>query len=204
MRLSMELMLLFVVLVAFDLFNNKVLVGEKLQSSQVTLLVLDDSYGTDFFETTERKSSWKTKKKVEERVEETKETKEADAPKLTSEQRREVRNRLMVLFCIGGLIYLMLTPILDYYRTWILQRVNQFLRVTMVERAEHLSLRYHSHARTGDAIYRLYQDSAMITSVIERILLEPVIAVGQVALPVQLSVRRWDCCLSAASSRCSG
>ena len=86
----------------------------------------------------------------------------------------------MVLFCIGGLIYLMLTPILDYYRTWILQRVNQFLRVTMVERAEHLSLRYHSHARTGDAIYRLYQDSAMITSVIERILLEPVIAVGQV------------------------
>ena len=180
MRLSMELMLLFVVLVAFDLFNNKVLVGEKLQSSQVTLLVLDDSYGTDFFDTTERKSSWKTKKKVEERVEETKETKEADAPKLTSEQRREVRNRLMVLFCIGGLIYLMLTPILDYYRTWILQRVNQFLRVTMVERAEHLSLRYHSHARTGDAIYRLYQDSAMITSVIERILLEPVIAVGQV------------------------
>ena len=77
MRLSMELMLLFVVLVAFDLFNNKVLVGEKLQSSQVTLLVLDDSYGTDFFDTTERKSSWKTKKKVEERVEETKETKEA-------------------------------------------------------------------------------------------------------------------------------
>ncbi len=48
MRFSMELILLFIVLVAFDLFNNKVLVGEKLQSSQVTLLLLDDSYGTDF------------------------------------------------------------------------------------------------------------------------------------------------------------
>ena len=173
MRLSMELMLLFVVLVAFDLFNNKVLVGEKLQSSQVTLLVLDDSYGTDFSDAPESEFR-------EDEVERVEETKDGQAPKLTSEQRREVRDRLMVLFVIGGLIVLMLSPILDYYRTWILQRVNQFLRVTMVERAEHLSLRYHSHARTGDAIYRLYQDSAMITSVIERILLEPVIAVGQV------------------------
>ena len=173
MRLSMELMLLFVVLVAFDLFNNKVLVGEKLQSSQVTLLVLDDSYGTDFSDAPESEFR-------EDEVERVEETKDGQAPKLTSEQRRKVRDRLMVLFVIGGLIYLMLNPILDYYRTWILQRVNQFLRVTMVERAEHLSLRYHSHARTGDAIYRLYQDSAMITSVIERILLEPVIAVGQV------------------------
>ena len=59
-------------------------------------------------------------------------------------------------------------------------QVAQYLRVTMMERAEHLSLRYHSHARTGDAIYRIYQDSAMITSVIERVLLEPVVAIGQV------------------------
>ena len=59
-------------------------------------------------------------------------------------------------------------------------QVAQYLRVTMIERAEHLSLRYHSHARTGDAIYRIYQDSAMITSVIERVLLEPVVAIGQV------------------------
>ena len=183
LRLSMELILLFVVLVAFDLFNNKVLVGEKLQPSQASLLVLDVSYSSDYFDTIERKSSRKARKKAAQRAEETEETKEtneAEAPKLTSEQRRVVRDRLMVLFVIGGLVYLMLTPILDYYRTWILQRVNQFLRVTMVERAEHLSLRYHSHARTGDAIYRLYQDSAMITSVIERILLDPVIAIGQV------------------------
>lgn len=160
-RFSIELIWLFAALVAFDLFNNKVLVGEKLQPSQVTLLFLDDSYGTDFFDQEESDSS-------------------DTAPILTSEQRREVRDRLMVLFCFAATFIFILGPAVEYYRTWILQRVNQFLRVTMVERAEHLSLRYHSHARTGDAIYRLYQDSAMITSVIERILLEPVVAIGQV------------------------
>ena len=115
----MELILLLIVLVAFDLFNNKVLVGEKLQSSQVTLLVLDDSYGTDFSDAPESEFR-------EDEVERVEETKDGQAPKLTSEQRREVRDRLMVLFVIGGLIVLMLSPILDYYRTWILQRVNQF------------------------------------------------------------------------------
>ena len=171
-RFTIEVVLLFSALVAFDLFNNKVLVGEKLQPSQVSLLFLDDSYETDFFD---------TQVPADDEVEiEGKREAKSDAPRLTSEQRRVVRDRLMVLFGVAGVILFMMAPIVDYYRTWILQRVNQFLRVTMVERAEHLSLRYHSHARTGDAIYRLYQDSAMITSVIERIVLEPTIAIGHV------------------------
>ena len=61
---------MFVVLVAFDLFNNKVLVGEKLQSSQASLLVLDDSYSSDYFDTIERKSSRKARKKAAPRAEE--------------------------------------------------------------------------------------------------------------------------------------
>ncbi len=163
-RFLREIIWVFAALVAFDLFNNKVLVGEMLQPSQVTLLFLDDSYGSDFFDQTQ------------DVVEEEK----GESPMLTTAQRFEVRDRLMMLFVVAGVFIFMLMPAIDYYRTWILQRVNQFLRVTMVERAEHLSLRYHSHARTGDAIYRLYQDSAMITSVIERVLLEPVVAIGQV------------------------
>ncbi|XOV87006.1 MAG: ABC transporter ATP-binding protein [Pseudomonadota bacterium] len=160
-RFSIELIWLFSALVAFDLINNKILIGEKLQPSQVAMLFLDESYGIDVLDREELDP-------IE------------TSNLLTSEQRREVRDRLLILFCIAGLIIFILAPAIDYYRTWILQRVNQFLRVTMVERAEHLSLRYHSRARTGDAIYRLYQDSAMITSVIERILLEPVVAIGQV------------------------
>ena len=72
----------------------------------------------------------------------------------------------------------MVSPLLGYYGTWILQRINQYLRVTMIERAEHLSLRYHSHARAGDAIYRVYQDSAMITNVVHRMVLDPIMATG--------------------------
>ncbi|MDA0789212.1 MAG: ABC transporter ATP-binding protein [Proteobacteria bacterium] len=163
-RFLIEIIWVFAALVAFDLFNNKVLVGEKLESSQVTLLFLDDSY----------------RSYVPDQTNETVEQEQGEAPMLTRVQRAEVRDRLLILFGIAGVFIFMLSPAIDYYRTWILQRVNQFLRVTMVERAEHLSLRYHSNARTGDAIYRLYQDSAMITSVIERILLEPLVAIGQV------------------------
>ncbi|HIC33389.1 MAG TPA: ABC transporter ATP-binding protein, partial [Gammaproteobacteria bacterium] len=98
---------------------------------------------------------------------------------LEPEQRKTVRNRLGVLFAIGALLMLMIAPGVRVYGTWITQRINQSLRSRMIERAEHLSLRYHSHARTGDAIYRVYQDSAMVTAIIDTIILRPVIALGQ-------------------------
>lgn len=53
-----------------------------------------------------------------------------------------------------------------YYRMWILQRINQDLRVALVERWHQLSISYHSDHRTGDSIFRIYQDSAMVTNVI--------------------------------------
>ena len=52
----------------------------------------------------------------------------------------------------------------------------------MVEKAEHLSLRYHSHARTGDAIYRVYQDSATITAIIDTAILDPINMIWKLAL----------------------
>jgi ATP-binding cassette, subfamily B, bacterial len=168
MRFVVEIIWVLAALVAFDLFNNKVLMGEQLQSAQVTLLFLDDSYEAAIPPVDVSEDMGQGEALV------------PDQPRLTAEQQRVVRDRLMILFALTGAILFMLTPVIDYYRTWILQRVNQNLRVTMVERAEHLSLRYHSQARTGDAIYRIYQDSAMITSVIERLVLEPVIAVSQV------------------------
>ena len=181
-RMAVELIFIFAALVAYDLFNNKILLGEKLEAGQAALLWLDESYVgvPEVLQTPESTGGGET--------DATEPAGEIDEPAgafdpatmLSPEQRRTVTNRLGVLFAIIAVLMFMLLPAADYYGTWILQRVNQFLRVTMVERAEHLSLRYHSHARTGDAIYRVFQDSAMITSVIERVLIEPVVAIGQV------------------------
>ena len=57
-----------------------------------------------------------------------------------------------------------------WYRIWILQRINQHLRTALIERWHTLSLSYHSDHRTGDSIFRIYQDSAQVTSVIDSLL----------------------------------
>ena len=74
---------------------------------------------------------------------------------------------------------------LTYYLTWILQRVNQDLRLAMLDAAVHVSLRYHDDAPVGDGIYRVYQDSAMVTSVVQNGLIEP--ATALVSLLVALA-----------------
>jgi ABC-type multidrug transport system fused ATPase/permease subunit len=65
-----------------------------------------------------------------------------------------------------------------YYQVWILQRLNQLLRVRLLERLQALSLRFHSEARVGDALYRLTQDSATVTQLVELVLLMPLYAMG--------------------------
>jgi ATP-binding cassette, subfamily B, bacterial len=136
-------------LVALDLFNNGVLVGEPITSFQASLLFLDQSYVATGVE----------------------------GELLTDLQRQTVRNHFFVwgaalsVFAIaiyaGGL----------WYMTWIYARINQGLRVVMMERAENLSLRYHSDSKTGDAMYRIYQDSATITNVFMVLVLSPTRAV---------------------------
>ena len=84
-----------------------------------------------------------------------------------------------VLLVMGGALLAVAVGLgtgLSYYLTWILQRVNQDLRLAMMDRAVHLSLRYHDDAPVGDAIYRVYQDSAMVTSVVQSALIAPVTA----------------------------
>ncbi|MCY3837869.1 MAG: hypothetical protein OXH09_04350, partial [Gammaproteobacteria bacterium] len=117
-----------------DVLNNKIMLGHPLEPAQTTLLMVDSSY--------------------------------AEVEELSEEQRVVVRNRFVLYVTVGYFLNMVVLQLgfLHYYYTWIIQRINQRLRVTMVEKAEHLSLRYHSHARTGDAIYRVYQDSAMVTA----------------------------------------
>lgn len=90
---------------------------------------------------------------------------------------------LVVIGVLVGLGFLLSTG-LGYYLTWILQRVNQRLRLAMMDRAVQLSLRFHDNARVGDAIYRVYQDSAMVTNVVQNVLVAPVIAVANLLIAI--------------------
>ncbi len=92
---------------------------------------------------------------------------------LDPEARRAVRDREM--FAALGLVLLIapLAAALFYYLVWTLQRLNQLLRLEIFDRLQTLSLRFHADSRVGDAIYRLYQDSAVVTNVIQTLILEP-------------------------------
>lgn len=59
---------------------------------------------------------------------------------------------------------------MGYYNMWIMQMINQNLREALVERWHQLSITYHSDHRTGDSIFRIYQDSAMVTNVIRMLI----------------------------------
>jgi ATP-binding cassette subfamily B protein len=105
---------------------------------------------------------------------------------------REVVNRHVV--AVGVVLILLLTPpflALYYYRIWILQRVNHLLRLRLVDRLQALSLRFHSDSRVGDAIYRMYQDSAMVTQLIDVLFVTPVENLGRFLFSLGL-VALWD------------
>ncbi|MCY4129277.1 MAG: ABC transporter ATP-binding protein [Gammaproteobacteria bacterium] len=180
LRMVLEIVWISAVLITFDLFNNKILVGERLSPAQAAVLFVDESYQLSVEEliaTSELRELIESEAdEVYATADERRAVLEAQISKLDEAQRKTVRNRFLVIMAVAAVFFFMLAPIIDYYRTWILQRINQYLRITMIERAEHLSLRYHAHAQTGDAIYRVYQDSAMITNIVEKILLQPIVA----------------------------
>ena len=96
-------------------------------------------------------------------------------PMSSQAQRKTVRNRLLIWGAISGSVGLILGFAFWYYSTWVWQRINQNLRVAMVERAESLSLRFHNDSRVGDAIFRVYQDSAMIVNLLEGGIISPLV-----------------------------
>jgi len=97
---------------------------------------------------------------------------------LTPEVRHQIARRGLVLSAAGAALLVPLLLGLIYYYVWILQRVNQLLRLELLERLQTLSLRFHSESRVGDAIYRIYQDSAMVTQLIQVLILTPVRALA--------------------------
>ena len=89
-----------------------------------------------------------------------------DLAPLTAEQRHSLKWIYAVFMVFGWFAQLPAMMLLPYYYIFIMQRVNQDLRMALVERWLGLSLRYHSDHRVGDSVYRVYQDSAQVTAVI--------------------------------------
>ena len=57
-------------------------------------------------------------------------------------------------------------PFVDYYRTWIIQNIEQDLRLALADSWQRLSLRYHGDHRTGDSIFRIQFDASEVTGVL--------------------------------------
>lgn len=101
-------------------------------------------------------------------------------PALFTPALRKVIARRATVVAIG--MILVSSPLfigLWYYQVWILQRTNHVLRLALVDRLQTLSLRFHADSRVGDAIYRVYQDSAMVTQLVEVMILTPLMAGGR-------------------------
>jgi ABC-type multidrug transport system fused ATPase/permease subunit len=103
----------------------------------------------------------------------------AGSAALGAAERHAVLQRVIAVGLGFGALVTPLALALYYYQVWILQRLNQVLRVRLLERLQQLSLRFHADSKIGDALYRTIQDSAMVTQLIEVLILVPLAALGR-------------------------
>ncbi len=104
----------------------------------------------------------------------------ANVATLSQDARIDLRNIVLAIGAALFAIAIVVGTTLAYYLVWIMQRINQRLRTDMVARLEAMSLAYHARAQVGDAIYRVYQDSAMVTNVIENMVIKPAVAISTI------------------------
>jgi len=98
------------------------------------------------------------------------------------------RRTVLIHACIVGgvaaIAGLVAVAFLLGYAVWILQRISNLFRVNLYTRMQELSVRFHSEEKIGDAIFRMFQDSAAIPNVIDGLIVQPVIffpvAIGSV------------------------
>ena len=154
LNILMTLIFVGVYFVGNDLVENKILLGERLQPVQATVLLVGEEYVTTGAE---------------------------DETQLTDEQRQRVRTGVLVVGVTTWVFFSVFSAATAYYQAWIFQQINQYLRVEMLSRVEQLSLKYHSHSRTGDAMYRVYQDSATITNILQFLIMTPLSSLAFIA-----------------------
>lgn len=101
---------------------------------------------------------------------------------LSGAERHEVLARWFYLATFAFGLGLPTGLALYAYQVWILQRVNQQLRLDILDRLQSLSLRFHREHAAGDAIYRMLQDAAMVSRFLEALVITPIGAVGRFLL----------------------
>ena len=93
---------------------------------------------------------------------------------------------------------------LYYYQVWILQRVNQILRLALLDRLQSaLAALPRRQRASATRIYRMYQDSAMVTQLIEVLFLAPIYTIARYRASASARWRSSTRC-SRCCSRCSG
>ncbi|MGC1190383.1 MAG: ABC transporter ATP-binding protein [Candidatus Binatus sp.] len=88
--------------------------------------------------------------------------------------RRTVLIHACVVGGIAAVVGLTIVGFLAGYAIWILQRISNLFRVNLYTRMQELSVRFHSEEKIGDAIFRMFQDSAAIPNVIDGLIVQPV------------------------------
>lgn len=92
---------------------------------------------------------------------------------LTNDQRFALVPMVVMLAVVSGTLGAVIDNANNYYRVWVMQNINQNLRLHLMSQLNHLSLKFHAESKAGDAIYRLFQDSAMVTQVIQALAIDP-------------------------------
>ncbi len=95
--------------------------------------------------------------------------------------RRTVLIHACVVSGIAGVVALIVIGLIFGYAVWILQRISNLFRVNLYTRMQELSVRFHSEEKIGDAIFRMFQDSAAIPQVINGLIVQPLVFVPAAA-----------------------
>ncbi len=85
-----------------------------------------------------------------------------------------------VLTGIVAMLAMPLAALTIGYAVWILQRISNLFRVNLYTRMQELSVQFHSQEKIGDAIFRMFQDSAPIPEVIDGLVIQPMRAIPMV------------------------
>ncbi len=91
--------------------------------------------------------------------------------------RRTVLIHACVVTGIAAMIALPIVLAIFGYGIWILQRISNLFRVNLYTRLQELSVQFHSQEKIGDAIFRMFQDSAAIPQVINGLIIQPLILI---------------------------
>ena len=85
---------------------------------------------------------------------------------LTGTQRMALIWKVVLIEFAVMMPLFLLAPVVEYYRTWFMQNIEQALRLALADRWRRLSLAYHSDHRTGDSIFRIQVDASEVSGVL--------------------------------------